>query len=508
MLLERLTVNAIGRPTPVPSEAHQADLEQTQIQFETCGNLWPEPSESLQELKVGHAVLTSHRLLWTDKSTSPRQGSSCQLPLSSVHEVQLKASMVLRSPKIRVFVYVDEHSKPADKSSSVRIEQLKLVAPHMAPFVDAMRIALKQKAWERPQPAETSGRPQPTPSNAQPPGSVSYSPSKGNSGAVGETLVDSQLVGMLVAMGFSRDRAAQAALETGNTGPEQAVHWLSEHEVDSSRDQAVPNQIARSSPAPALRPQGAGVAGILRREAQLAAQNDESLEQAFKDLNGLMAKAAEMVELAERFRTTMAAQKKAAQQEGEGARPTDPDAQQWMDSEMQAELVHMGIASPVTKAETGARYHQELARQLGQFLGPQVDKVGGMMAMADVYCLFNRARGTELVSPDDLLQACSCFPQAGVPLRIKEFSTGALAVQSQSHSTEQVCAKIGQLVAADEGLGPAVTASDVASALTVPLPIASEHLLTAENRGVLCRDDGPEGLRFFRNFFLDIPIAV
>ncbi|DBB08546.1 TPA: hypothetical protein ACH3X3_008685 [Trebouxia sp. C0006] len=488
MLLERLAVNAIGRPTPVPSEAHQADLEQ-----------------------VGHAVLTSHRLLWTDKSASPKQGSSCQLPLSSVHEVQLKASMMLRSPKIRVFVYVDEHSKPADKSSSVRIEQLKLVAPHMTAFVDAMRIALKQKAWERQQLAETSGRPQTTPSSVQTPGSVVYSPSKGSSdSAIDETLVDGQLVGMLVAMGFSRERAAKAALETGNTGPEQAVHWLSEHEDDTNRDQAVPSQIARSSPAPApaLRPHGAGVAGILRREAQLAAQNDESLEQAFKDLSGLMAKAAEMVELAERFRTTMAAQKKAAQQEGEGAQPTDPDAQQWMDSEMQAELVHMGIASPVTKAETGARYHQELARQLGQFLGPQVDKVGGMMAMADVYCLFNRARGTELVSPDDLLQACTCFPQAGVPLRIKEFSTGALAVQSQSHSTEQVCARIGQLVAADEGLGPAVTASDVASALTVPLPIASEHLLTAENRGVLCRDDGPEGLRFFRNFFLDVPIAA
>ena len=61
------------------------------------------------------------------------------------------------------------------------------------------------------------------------------------------------------------------------------------------------------------------------------------------------------------------------------------------------------------------------------------------MAMADVYCLFNRARGTELVSPDDLLQACTCFPQAGVPLAIKQFSTGALVVQSRSHSTEQVC---------------------------------------------------------------------
>ena len=31
MLLERLTVNAIGRPAPVPSEAHQADLEQVSL---------------------------------------------------------------------------------------------------------------------------------------------------------------------------------------------------------------------------------------------------------------------------------------------------------------------------------------------------------------------------------------------------------------------------------------------------------------------------------------------
>lgn len=79
------------------------------------------------------------------------------------------------------------------------------------------------------------------------------------------------------------------------------------------------------------------------------------------------------------------------------------------------------------------------AMQLGDFLAPKVDKAGGMMAMADVYCLFNRARGTELVSPDDVLQACTCFPQAGVPLSIKQFSTGALVVQSRSHSTEQVC---------------------------------------------------------------------
>ena len=60
-------------------------------------------------------------------------------------------------------------------------------------------------------------------------------------------------------------------------GPEQAVHWLSEHEPDagSAEVAAVATSTPQKPPAASLRPQGAGVAGILRREAQLAARNDE-----------------------------------------------------------------------------------------------------------------------------------------------------------------------------------------------------------------------------------------
>jgi ESCRT-II complex subunit VPS36 len=56
--------------------------------------------------------------------------------------------------------------------------------------------------------------------------------------------------------------------------------------------------------------------------------------------------------------------------------------------------------------------------QLADFLRGPLERAGGMMTLPDVYCLFNRARGTELVSPDDLLQVllgsaaehgvCSC----------------------------------------------------------------------------------------------------
>ncbi len=43
--------------------------------------------------------------------------------------------------------------------------------------------------------------------------------------------------------------------------------------------------------------------------------------------------------------------------------------------------------------------------QLADFLALHLDKHNGAMTLPDVYCLFNRARGTELVSPDDLIKA-------------------------------------------------------------------------------------------------------
>lgn len=63
-------------------------------------------------------------------------------------------------------------------------------------------------------------------------------------------------------------------------------------------------------------------------------------------------------------------------------------------------------------------------------------------------------------------------------------------------------------VAAGPALGPALSSGDVARALGVSVAVAAEQLLLAESRGVLCRDDGPEGLRFFRNFFKETKLLA
>lgn len=59
---------------------------------------------------------------------------------------------------------------------------------------------------------------------------------------------------------------------------------------------------------------------------------------------------------------------------------------------LQGLLLNMGISNPVTRHSAGSLYHQELARQLAQFLtkGADLHGRGGMLTLPDVYCLFNR----------------------------------------------------------------------------------------------------------------------
>ena len=54
----------------------------------------------------------------------------------------------------------------------------------------------------------------------------------------------------------------------------------------------------------------------------------------------------------------------------------------------------------------GKNYFSELARELEKFLVSVLNEFGGVLALVDIYCMYNRARGTDLISPEDLLIAC------------------------------------------------------------------------------------------------------
>ncbi|KAL6041296.1 Vacuolar protein-sorting-associated protein 36 [Balamuthia mandrillaris] len=237
----------------------------------------------------------------------------------------------------------------------------------------------------------------------------------------------------------------------------------------------------------------AGVSALMLQMDEKAKRTENSLAQAFTDLNALMAMAKDMVALAQRFKAETLSSSSSA---------SEDDAAQQQFGEY---LLSMGIASPVTRESAGSQYHRQLAKELSDFLCTNderqpsfLERAGGMIALTDLYCIFNRARGTELISPEDLYRACLLLERLSLPIRLHKFESGVLVVQSLSYREEQVAQRIAAFV---ERQGKC-SALDVAKEMSLSLPLATQQLLSTEQRGLLCRDESIEGLFFYPNFFL------
>lgn len=249
---------------------------------------------------------------------------------------------------------------------------------------------------------------------------------------------------------------------------------------------------AASSAAARASASRAGVSGALLRQREDAAARDAALGEAFTDMTALMHMAKDMVRLAEHIA------------EKTSRRDRDRGGGDAAAGEVDAAMLSMGIASPVTRESAGALYHQQLSRQLGDWLAPVLDARGGILPLPEVFCLFNRARGAELISPEDLLKAASLFEKLGVPLRERVFPSGVRVVQSPARGDDEVCAALARVLGnADEGGGgkTRLDAFDASAALGIAPAVAGEFLRMAEGHGILCRDEGPEATWFYPNRF-------
>ena len=126
------------------------------------------------------------------------------------------------------------------------------------------------------------------------------------------------------------------------------------------------------------------------------------------------------------------------------------------------------------------------------------------MTLTDAYVRVNRARGLELISPEDFLGACEQFSnlkKLSKQVVMNTFDTTGVKVlqlESAAVTSEDVLEKTEAAVVDSESL----TAEEFARLAGVAVVLAKERLLAAENMGRLCRDDSIEGLRFYPNLFL------
>nr|CAG4645661.1 EOG090X09MN [Lynceus sp. MCZ IZ 141354] len=143
-------------------------------------------------------------------------------------------------------------------------------------------------------------------------------------------------------------------------------------------------------------------------------------------------------------------------------------------------------------------YHKDLAMQIATYLTETLKNSGGLMAVSDAYCRVNRARGVNLLSPDDFQQACALLKMMDLPVKLRKFESGVYVLQLQTQTDEEIDKSTLDIV---KTLNPA-SAEDLAKQLGISVILAKERLLSSERIGLTCRDDSVEGLFFYPNLFL------
>ena len=165
--------------------------------------------------------------------------------------------------------------------------------------------------------------------------------------------------------------------------------------------------------------------------------------------------------------------------------------------ELNSWVAELGLSSIVTKDSVGqADYATEVAKQLLDFLPAPLARQNGTMSIVDAWCLYNKARGSDLVSPEDMYKACKKLPtlQGSIIQCIEVRGLHLLRLDDVAGD-----AKLLSLL---EDATVFVTPLSLSAELKVSARVATEILTDAENRGLVVIDaQHAEGVVYYKNLF-------
>ena len=236
-----------------------------------------------------------------------------------------------------------------------------------------------------------------------------------------------------------------------------------------------------------------GVDAILTKNALRHKEAARLAEQALSgDAEQLLSEAAELIGVIQKYVATLSK---------DNANDDNDDAQR-----LAGMLQDMGMTSALSKEDVSRgsakgkkEYHSLVARQVTDFLIPKLKATGGILTMTDVFCLFNRARGTNLISPEDLLSAMELTKELGLGISMRKFPSGIMVVQLDTFNDQTMARKLVEFCQQRERTS--LTALEASRLLHTSALLAHEHLLAAERAGQLCRDVTLETTRFYPNRF-------
>jgi len=243
-----------------------------------------------------------------------------------------------------------------------------------------------------------------------------------------------------------------------------------------------------------------GVDAILSHSKQKHQQAAQLTDTAFEgDAETLLREATELVAIIHKYVATLDRTGSSSDNNGDG---DDSD-------KLMGLLQDMGMTSALRKADFKGRedaYWETTARQIADFVRPKLAQCHGVLTLTDVYCLYNRARGSHLLAPEDLLQAVECLDRLHIGISCFTFPDSGLKVLRDDSATDEALAAIFLRMceynnSTNSSSGGFVTALTVARETHVSAVLALEQLQAAERAEFLVRDETLESIRFYPNRF-------
>ncbi|WAR57364.1 hypothetical protein PtB15_8B411 [Puccinia triticina] len=190
-----------------------------------------------------------------------------------------------------------------------------------------------------------------------------------------------------------------------------------------------------------------GIDRILKTMDSQQQAHQTELTEGLQDLQALMAKAKEMVQLSQSINAKLTSLEAVAKT---GDEAQSPDQKAGL---IRSSLVKLGLPAPAVTPDmisSDQAYAKELAKELAGLLTRTIngqsaimfhgfhDLAVGIRPLDEIWCIWNRARGISLVSPAEMISACQHLPEYTVPeIRLRTFKSGLRVLHTPYFSVQE-----------------------------------------------------------------------
>ncbi|KAG8853932.1 hypothetical protein FRB96_007941 [Tulasnella sp. 330] len=262
-----------------------------------------------------------------------------------------------------------------------------------------------------------------------------------------------------------------------------------------------------------------GIHGIMQAAKSAAEAQKQDLGSSLKDLEALMSKAKQMVDMARTLNEKLTTQEEALARQ-KALYPDLPASASALPEEatfVRSSMARLGLPSAAVTQDMmkdDQSYHEELAKELAGVLTgvgstpPAKDAKrpaaglihlhNGVIGMDEAWCGWNRARGVALVPPSSLIAVTSLLPRyTNPPIQQRKFRNGLCVLHTPKYLHANFTSRLEQVLMTD---GPK-TSMEIARLEGMSVGLAEQMIEDVEEDGKVLRDEpgGYEPTRWCSN---------